>query len=110
MLERFAARSPGFTARMAGLAYLLMTLAGVLAGFARRGLIVAGDAAATATNILAHPLAYQLNIAGEFLVGAFYIGVAALFYALLKPVNRPVAVLATCFSPVACAVQAGARP
>src|ERR1051326_7295853 len=80
MLERSGARSPGFTARMAGLAYVLMTLAGVLARVARRGLIVAGDAAATATNILAHPVAYRANIAGELLVVAFYIAVIALLY------------------------------
>jgi len=108
MLERLGARSPGFTARMAGVAYLLMTLAGLVARVARSGLIVAGDAAATATNILAHPSAYQVNIAGEFLVVAFYIGVVALLYALLKPVNRPVAVLATCLGLVACTIQAGA--
>jgi hypothetical protein len=93
---------------MTGLAYVLMTLAGVLARSARGGLIVAGDAAATASNILAHPAAYQVNIAGEFLVVAFYIGVVALLYVLLKPVNHPVAVLATCFGLVACAIQAGA--
>ena len=108
MLERSGARSPGFTARMAGLAYVLMTLAGVLARVARRGLIVAGDAAATATNILAHPVAYQANIAGELLVVAFYIAVIALLYVLLKPVNRPMAVLATGIGLVACAVQAAA--
>ena len=108
MLERLGARSPGFTARMTGLAYVLMTLAGVLARVARNGLIVAGDAAATATNILAHPAAYQLNIAGELLVVVCYLGVVALLYVLLKPVNRPVAVLATGFGLVACTIQAAA--
>src|ERR1044072_5503298 len=108
MLERLGARSPGFTARMVGLAYVLMTLAGGLARGARSGLIVAGDAAATATNILAHPVAYQVNIAGELLVVAFYIAVIALLYVLLKPVNRPVAVLGTGSGLVACAVQAAA--
>src|ERR1043166_920067 len=108
MLERLGVRSPGFTARMVGLAYVLMTLAGLLARFARSGRIVSGDAAATATNILAHPVAYQVNIAGEFLVVVFYIGVIGLLYTLLKPVNRPVAVLGPALGLVACALQAAA--
>ena len=49
MIERPGATSPRFTARMAGLCHLLMMLAEGMAAFARRGLIVAGDAAATAS-------------------------------------------------------------
>jgi hypothetical protein len=48
--ERPGATSPRFTARMAGLCHLLMMLAEAMAAFARRGLIVAGDAAAIASN------------------------------------------------------------
>jgi len=56
---------------MAGLFYLLMILAGGMAVFARRGLIVAGDAAATATNLMTYPTRWQLTVAGELLVVAW---------------------------------------
>lgn len=100
--------SPRFTARMAGLCFLLMMLMGGLAVFARRGIVVAGDAAATATNILAHPSLFQLGVAAELMVVAFYVAVTALMYALLKPVNRTVALLAAYFSLVACTIQGSA--
>jgi hypothetical protein len=56
MIERIAETSPRFTARIAGAFYLPMELTEGLAVFARRGLVVKGDAVATATNILAHEL------------------------------------------------------
>ena len=71
MIERLGAGSARFTARMAGLFYLLMMLAGRMAVFARCGLIVAGNAAATATNLMAHPTRWQLTAAGYLLVVAF---------------------------------------
>jgi hypothetical protein len=40
--------SPRFTARMAGLFYLLYVVMAGIAGFARRGILIGGDAAATA--------------------------------------------------------------
>jgi hypothetical protein len=86
MTERIAATSPRFKARMAGFFYLLMLPVGGLAVFARRGLAVNGDAAATATNILAHEPLFRLGFAGDLLVVACYIAVTALFYDLFKPV------------------------
>ena len=46
--------SPRLKARLAGVFYLLMMLTGGIAVSARGGLVVNGDAAATATNIMAH--------------------------------------------------------
>lgn len=97
--------SPRFTARMAGLCYLLMFVSGGVAAFARRGLVVSGDAAATATHIMAHPSLYGLSYGAELLVVAFYVGVVALFHQLLKPVNGSVSRLAACFGLMGCAVQ-----
>lgn len=98
--------SPRFRARMAGLCYLLMFLAGALATFGRRGLIITGDAAATATNIMAHQSAYLLGFAGDVLVVATYVAVTALFYRMFKPVSRSVSLTAAFFSLVGCAIQA----
>jgi hypothetical protein len=55
MTERIAETSPRFKARMAGFFYLLMFPVGGLAVFARRGLVVNGDAAATAINHCCQP-------------------------------------------------------
>jgi len=105
MMERIADASPRFKARMAGVCYLLMFLPGGLAVFARRGLVVQGDAAATATNILAHETLFRLGLAGDLLVIACYIAVTALFYELFKPVNSSVSLTAAFFSLVGCAIQ-----
>lgn len=98
MTERIAETSPRFTARIAGAFYLLMIPIGGLADFARRGLVVKGDAVATATNILAHEPLFRLGFAGDLLVVACYVAVTALLYDLLKPVNRSVSLLAAFFS------------
>ncbi len=105
MMER-TAESPGLTARLAGLFYLLTFVTGGLAIFARHGLVVDGDAAATASNILAHESRFRLGTAADLLVVACYIAVTALFYRLFKPVSRGGSLLAALFSLVGCAVLA----
>jgi len=95
-------------ARIAGLFCLLMCAFGGVATSARRGLIVHGNASATATNILAHENAFRLAFAGDVLVVVTYLVFIALFYELIKPVNRSVARVATFLSLVGCAIQAGA--
>ena len=53
IMERITEASPRFKARIAGVFYLLTGLTGGVAVFASGGIVVHGDAAATATNILA---------------------------------------------------------
>lgn len=103
---RVAGMSPRFRARMAAGLWLSYVAMSGLAGFARRGLIVSGEAAATATNILAHEPMFRLGFAAELLAIACYIAVTAVLYDLFKPVNRTVALLASCFSLVGCTIQA----
>jgi Domain of unknown function (DUF4386) len=107
-IERRANASPRLKARAAGAFYLLTFLSGGLVLFARGGLVVNGDAAATATNILAHEPLFRLGFAADLIVVAAYVAVTALFYELFKPVNRSVSLLAACFSLVGCAIQASA--
>ncbi len=52
MMERIAEASPRFKAKIAGVFYLLTILTGGFALFDGGWLVVNGDAAATATNIL----------------------------------------------------------
>ena len=97
--------SPRVTSRMAGLFYLLVAVCGGLAVFARRGLIVKGDAATTAANILAHQSRYLSAFAGDLLVVATYVVVTALFYRMFKPVSRNVSLTAAFFGLTGCAIQ-----
>src|SRR5437660_6489825 len=62
--RRIAEASPIFIARIAGVFSLLTILTGVFAqGFISDRLVVSGDAAATATNILTHRGLFQLGFA-----------------------------------------------
>ena len=74
--------------------------------FVRNRLVVSDDAAATATNILAHEPLWRLGFAADIIAFASYIALTALLYELFKPVNRSLSLVAAFFSLVACVVQA----
>ena len=82
---------------------VFLTAVPVLAG---GRLVISGDAAATATNILAQEALYRLGWASNLIATACYIVVTALFYDLFKPVNRSVSLTAAFFSVVGCALGA----
>jgi Domain of unknown function (DUF4386) len=94
--ERMAEASPRFKARIAGGLYL-SGVANLFAGAVLGTLIVNGDAAATAHNILAHETLYRLAFTADLITVPCYIAVTALFYTLFKPVNRSLALLAAFF-------------
>jgi len=84
-------KNPG---RYAGLLYVLTSIAGFFAmGYVPGKLIVHGNAAATASNILASETLFRLGIAGELIGQAGFIFVALALYDLLKGVNRRLASL-----------------
>jgi hypothetical protein len=105
-MESTAAVSPRFVARMTGLSYLLYVVIAAVAGFARRGLIVGGNASATATNIIAHKSLYQLGFASDLLSVAAYVVVVVLFHQLLKPVSGTVSMFAASFGFMGCILMA----
>ena len=70
------------------------------------GLIVSGDAAATATNILAHETRFRLGFAISLLGVAFHVAWVALFYDLFKPVSRRLSLLTAFVGLTVCAMQA----
>ncbi len=107
MMERIEEASPRFKARIAGVFYLLTTLTRMFVEiFVRDRLVVFNDAAATATNILAHETLWWWGFAADILAFASYIALTALFYELFKHVNRSLSLVAAFFSLVACIVQA----
>src|SRR5271166_1814718 len=106
MTDRTVEASPHPRARITGVVYLLYFLTAVSGELFIRGIIVSGDPAATATNILAHERLFRLSAAVGLIATALYIAVTVLFYGLFKPVNKTVALLAAFFSLVGCAIQA----
>jgi hypothetical protein len=82
------------TARMAGFLYLIYLVVEILADvFGRSPLIVMGDAAATASSIVAHEWQFRIGFVGDLLAGVLFFLVAWALYALLKPVNKNLALL-----------------
>jgi hypothetical protein len=98
--------SPRIKARIAAVLYLLEGLPAVLQQAVIARLIVPGDAAATATNVLANESLFRLWFAAALLAVACHIAYTVLFYDLFRPVNRTIALLAAAISLVACALQA----
>lgn len=92
--------------RITGAVYLLYFLTAIWGGLLLKGIVVSGDAAATANKILAHQPACRLGYATALISTALYVAMAALFYDLFRPVNRSVSLLAAFFSLVGCAIQA----
>jgi len=85
-------------ARIAGVLYLIVIVTAAFAEiFVRGKLVVAGNAAATATNILTHESLYRLGGAADLINLVCDVGLALLFYELLKPVSRRLALLAAFF-------------
>jgi|CZLA01.1.fsa_nt_gi hypothetical protein len=107
VMERITETSPRLQARIAGVFYLLTIVARVIAdAFVRNRLVVSDDAAATATNIMAHEPLFRLGFAADIIAFASYIALTALLYELFKPVNRSLSLVAAFFSLVAAVVQA----
>ena len=105
-MERIAEASPYPRARITGVVYLFYFLTAVSGELFLKGLVVHGDAAATANNILAHQPWFRLGLATGLIATACYVTVTALFYGLFKPVNRSLSLLAAFFSLVGCAILA----
>jgi hypothetical protein len=86
------------TARFAGLVYLLIAILAILANFfVLESLIVPGDAATTANNIMANELLFRGGIASFMVLVILDVTVAWALYILLKPVNKSLAMLAAWF-------------
>jgi len=86
--------SPRRYARIAGFLYLIVIVGGIFAELLVRGrLVVHGDAAATAHNILAHQLLYRCGFAIELFYCVCNVPVTVIFYNLFKVVNRNVTLM-----------------
>jgi hypothetical protein len=79
---------------MAGLLYLIYMVTTIAADvFGRSKVIVFGDAAATAQNIMASEWQFRMGITGDLVSAVFFLLAAWALYVLLKPVNKDLALL-----------------
>lgn len=106
MAKRAVNAPPHPRARLTGVIYLLYFLTAIAGQIFLSGLVVSGDAAATATHIQARELSFRAGVAVGLIAIALYIAVTARLYALFAPVNRNLSLLAAFFSLVGCAIQA----
>lgn len=85
-------------AKIAGFAYIILFVAGIIAEFVlRSGIIVSGDATATVQNILASETLFRSSLALDLLMIVADLVVAVALYVLLRPINRYLALLTMLF-------------
>lgn len=102
--------SPRSVARWIGILTLLTVVGGVFAqGYVVARLVVWRDAAATATNILAHRDLYLSAVAVYLAEMAFSVATTALFYVLLKPAGRSLSIVTLGLGLTACILKTGGR-
>ena len=99
--------SPLPYARLGGTLYLVIILFGIFSeGFVTSKLLVAGDAAASARNILAAPVLWQVSVAANVLVVLCAVPLLWIEYLLLRPVSKSLMLLSLSFNLVSLAVEA----
>lgn len=106
MTTSAAQTSPQPYARLAGLLYFFIIVVGTWDEvFVRGRIVVSGDAAATAHNMAASEQLWRLGFTGEVTMWVASIVTMTIFYFLLRPVNRFLALLALLFNLVDTAVE-----
>jgi hypothetical protein len=95
MTNPTAEASPLVYARVAGVAYLVITIVGVLYGFlVESKLIVSGNDAATATNILANESLFRTGIVLVLIIYVSVVVASWALYVILRTVHKNLALLA----------------
>jgi hypothetical protein len=90
--------SPLLYARIAGVLYLMIIIFGIFGEmFVRSGLIVQGDPAATAGNIIASEGLFRVGFLADSIMFLCDVALAVLLYVLLRPVSKVLALITMCF-------------
>jgi hypothetical protein len=97
-------------ARVAGVAMLLSIVFGTIGeAYLPSKIIVDGDAAATARNIIAHPQMFRVNFATYMVEGICDVLLCVVWYIVLKPVDRNLALISAFFGLVSMVMFAVAQ-
>jgi len=93
------------TGRFIGLVWLLYFITAIIGQFLLQGIVVPGNATATAANLLAQETVFRVGIAVGLIANAFYVALAVLLYEMFRRVDRTAALLAAFFSLSGCVIQ-----
>src|SRR5207247_4730082 len=105
--QRTISLSPQLYARIGGVLYLIIIVIGLIGeAFVRDRLIVSGDAAATAANIMSHESLWRFHIAAELFLLICAVVLLLILYALLRPVSRDLALLAVFINLIVIIIEA----
>ena len=97
--------SPQLYARIAGILYLLIIVAGIFGELlVRNKLLVYGDANATANNIMKSELLWRMGISADLVMHICDLPVMIILYYLLRPVSKKLALLNLSFNLIQTAV------
>jgi len=92
-------------ARVVGAAYVAALVPAVFAEFYVRGqLVVSGNPAQTALNIVAHERLFRVGIASNLAVFAIDIALITALYVVLKPINQSLALVALAWGVIETAI------
>ncbi|MEC5217676.1 hypothetical protein RCH09_002636 [Actimicrobium sp. GrIS 1.19] len=98
--------SPQWQARMAGALYLAVIALGIFAeGFVINHLLVSGDAALSAQNIIASATLWNLGIFANLMLVVCVIPLSWFLYLLLRPVDKNLVLLAVFFNLISVSVE-----
>ncbi len=93
-------------ARVGGVLYLAVAVAGGFSEYVRTSNTVAGDAAATAANLAAHATLFQVAFAADLADLPLFLAVGIILYVVLRPVNAPLALAMLVLNAVSVPIQA----
>ena len=98
--------TPRVKARLVGALYLISAVPAGFSVFVLQKLVVRGDPAATATNILGSEGLFRLGFVADIVGIMFVVGAVLFLYELLKPVSRSLALLMMYFCLIGSSIQA----
>jgi hypothetical protein len=105
MTSRSVENSPQTYARIGGVIYLIIIVAGGIdEAFIRSRFIVPGDALATTHNIMASQALFRISAAGDLIMQVCDLPLMLIFYLLLKPVSKNLSLLAILFNLIQTAI------
>jgi hypothetical protein len=98
MTDSTAETSPVIYARIAGFLYLIIILSSIFnETLVRSNLVVSGDAATTASNIMASEWLFRWVTASDLIMFAGVVLLSLALYVILKTVSKNLALLALCW-------------